>query len=978
MNSVWMDLRYAVRMMRRSPGFAAVVVLTLALGIGANTAIFSLIDAVLLRALPVENPAQLMLLKWHARNMPDIHGYMTSGDCPTSMSLPHADDRFGCSFSEPMFHELEKTSTFSGLAAFSGFNQLDLSGNGAPSVINGQVVSGNFFRTMGVKAALGRMIDAADDRASAPAVAVLNYGYWQSAFGGSPSVIGRTIQLNSVPFTIVGVAEQRFTGITPGSDYDVWLPLSVAKRITDPMRWRDREGDVGFWWLTLVARLKSDEKPTQAQAVVSSLFRNEMLHGPVPLFHAGARGLPGSGGPAAGGGVVRREMFYGGGAPPPHAGPAPVTAPPPHVGPITEQPRQAAQALRRSIRQAPGGATPQSGGNQPLLAQGQPRPAGPVGNRRAIVLSPPGGPKAAAPGGLRESNAPRTLSAPADNPEIQLVPAQTGLVGARGTYEDPLYALMLAVGIILVIACANVASLMLARAASRQKEMALRLALGAGRKRIVRQLLTESVLLSVVGGALGVLFAFWGAAAIVSFVSSNQPRSLGFAAGVDLRVLAFAAGISVLTGIFFGIAPAFRSTRVDLTPALKEGEGGSSGAAHAAGKWLGLGNALVVAQVALAVVVLVGAGLLVRTLENLRNVDIGFDSRNLVNFSINPTLIGYSPAQVDSLYRDLQGRFAATPGVMSASYSMVPLLSNRLGIMGFHWPGTPQDQESEADLLAVGPDFFRTMSIPLLAGRDFTASDFALSAANGGEQPASAPTPVVVNQAFVNKYVGRENPLGELFGTDVPPGYEIVGVVRDTKYNNLREDIKATVYMPQRQMGATFELRTAADPQAILPAIRKALAEVNPDLPLFDVSTESQQIDRLLFRERLVARLAGFFALLALVLACIGLYGLLSYEVSRRTREIGIRMALGAQSKGVLKLVMRRGIGLALVGVAVGVGVALGVTRFLGSMLYDVKADDPLTLIAVAAVLAVVALIACYMPARRATQVDPLVALRHE
>jgi predicted permease len=978
MNSLWMDLRYALRILAKSPGFTAVAILTLALGIGANTAIFSLVDAVLLHSLPVQNPSQLMLLKWHARNMPDIHGYMTSGDCPSSMSLPHAEDRFGCSFSEPMFRELEKTSAFSGLAAFSGFNQLDLSGNGAPSVINGQVVSGNFFRAMGVKAALGRLIDAADDRASAPAVAVLNYGYWQSAFGGSPSVIGRTIQLNSVPFAVVGVAEQRFTGITPGSDYDVWLPLSVAKRITDPMRWRDREGDVGFWWLTLVGRLKFDEKPTQAQAVVSSLFRNEMLHGPVPLFHAGARGLPGNGGPAAGGGVVRRETFYDGSVPPPRGGPGPITAPAPHAGPITQQPRQMAQTPRPIIRQAPGGAAPQSGPNQPLLAQGQPRPAGPVGNRRAIVLSPPGEPKGVAPNGLNESNAPRTLSAPADNPEIQLVPAQTGLVGARGTYEDPLYVLMLAVGIILLIACANVAGLMLARSAARQKEMAVRLALGAARKRIVRQLLTESVLLSVVGGALGVLFAFWGAEAIVSFVSSNQPRSLGFAAGVDLRVLAFAAGISVLTGVFFGIAPAFRSTRIDLAPALKEGDGGSPGAAHAAGKWLGLGNALVVAQVALAIVVLVGAGLLVRTLENLRNVDIGFDSRNLVNFSINPTLIGYGPAQLDSLYRDLQGRFAATPGVISASYSMVPLLSNHLGIMGFHWPGTPQDQESEADLLAVGPDFFKTMSIPLLAGRDFTGSDFALSAANGGAQPTSAPTPVVVNQAFVKKYVGGGNPLGELFGTDVPPGFEIVGVVRDTKYNSLREDIKATIYTPQRVMGATFELRAAADPRVILPAIRKAVAEVNPDLPLFDVSTESEQIDRLLFQERLVARISGFFGLLALVLACIGLYGLLSYEVSRRTREIGIRMALGAQPGGVLKLVLRQGFVLAIVGSIVGIGVALALTRYLGSMLYDVHANDPATIIGAVALLILVALAACYIPARRATRVDPLVALRYE
>jgi predicted permease len=969
MNSLWMDVRYALRMLGRSPGFALIAILTLALGIGANTAIFSLIDAVMLRALPVENPSQLMLLKWNARHMPNIHGYMTSGDCPTSMSLPQAEDRNGCSFSEPFFRELEKRKAFRGLAAFSGFNQLDLSGNGPPSVINGQLVSGTFFRTTGVKAALGRLIDASDDKASAPRVAVLNYGYWQSAFGGSPSVLGRTIELNNLPFTIVGVAEQRFTGLTPGSDYDVWLPLDDLKR--------DREADVGLWWLTLVGRLKPQQRRAQAQAIASGIFRNEMLHGAAPLFHGGtAPGFPGGGAPGGGGQMVMREVIHGR---PPQSGGGPRSriAPAPDGREVTPPPGQMAEVPRPFIRQAPSSGAPQSSPPRRPMEQAPPQAAGPSGNRRMIVQPPPG---AAQPGAqaAEAPNARRTLSVPADNPEIQLVAAQTGLVGARGRYADPLYLLMLAVGIILLIACANVAGLMLARGAARQKEIAVRLALGAGRLRIVRQLLTESLILSLLGGALGVLFAYWGASAIVSFVASNQPRSLGFVAGVDGRVMGFAMAISVLTGIFFGMAPAFRGTRVDLTPTLKEGEGSSAGSGRGRGKWFALSNALVVAQVALAIVVLVGAGLLVRTLQNLRGVDIGFESKNLLNFNINPTLLGYNLSQVDSLYRDLQGRFAATPGVISAGYSMVPLLSNRLAVMGFHWPGTPQDQESEADLLGVGPDFFKTMDIPFLAGRDFTASDFALAEANGGTRPTSAPNPVIVNQAFVRKYLGEQKPLGKLFGTDMPPGYEIIGVVRDTKYNNLREDIKPTVYSPQRAMGATFELRTAAAPQAILPAIRRVLAEVNPDLPLFDVSTETQQIDRLLFQERLVAQLAGFFGLLALLLACIGLYGLLSYEVSRRTREIGIRMALGAQREGVLRLVLRQGIALAIAGSLIGIGGALSVTRYLSSMLYDVRANDPLTLVAVAVLLIAVALAACYIPARRATRVDPLVALRYE
>ena len=609
----------------------------------------------------------------------------------------------------------------------------------------------------------------------------------------------------------------------------------------------------------------------------------------------------------------------------------------------------------------------------------------PTGNK---PVTPPAPQHAAPAGGPHNSeidSGPQTLSKPDDNPNVTLVQAQTGLTGARSQYSNPLYVLMLAVGIILLIACANVAGLMLARAAARQKEMAVRLALGAGRARVVRQLLTESVMLSVLGGALGILLAYWGAHAIISFVSSNQARPLGFATGVDLRVLGFTVAVSLLTAILFGIAPAFRGARVDLTPALKEGEGSSTSSGHAGGKWFSIGNALVVAQVALAIVVLVGAGLLVRTLQNLRSIDVGFDAHNILIFGIDPTLIGYKGPQMDAFYRDLQGRLSEIPGVKSASYSMVPLLSDGLMVTMFHWPGTPQDQNSEADVLGVGPNFFETLRIPLLAGRGFSASDFKLSASNSGATPTSAPTAVIVNQAFVEKYLGKENPLGKQFGEsaagpDGPasPGYEIIGVVRDAKYNSLRREIHSMMYMPQSFGGASFELRTAADPQAILPAIREAVAKVNTNLPLFDVKTESEQIDRLLFQERLVARLSSFFALLALILACVGLYGLLSYEVSRRTREIGIRMALGAHPGSVLKLVLRQGIVLAIVGAAAGIGVALGVTRYLTSMLYDVHANDPLTMIAVALLLTFVALAACYIPARRAMRVDPLVALRYE
>ena len=937
------DIRYGLRVLRKSPGFAAVAILTLALGIGANTAIFSLIDAVMLRSLPVEKPSQLVLLKWGARKPPDTHGYLTAGDCTSNLRFGTGNpsgNPSGCSFSEPMFHEIAQANVFSGTAAFANSGRMNLTGNGPATVVNGQLVSGDFFRTMGLRPAIGRLLDTADDTPSAAPVAVLNYGYWQSAFGGSRDIVGRTIELNGVAFTIAGVAEQRFTGITPGSDYDVWLPLSDGQRISTsgPFRWQNRQADAAFWWLTIIGRLKPGTPLAQAQAVVSSLFRNEMLHGSVPIFHAGEAGggpAPRPGAPTGGNAIVRRQIA------------------------------------------SVGGPAPAGGGTPPSLPSPQATPS-----QRVMTQAPPGATPAEGP---RSASTPATLSRADDNPEITFVPAQSGLTGSRTRYTNPLYVLMLAVGIILLIACANVAGLMLARAAARQKEMAVRLALGAGRARVVRQLLTESIMLSVLGGALGILFAYWGTHAIISFVSSNQARPLGFVTGVDLRVLGFTAAVSLLTGILFGIAPTFRGSRVNLTPALKEGEGSSTRSGHAGGKWFSIGNALVVAQVALAIVVLVGAGLLVRSLANLRNIDVGFDSHNILIFGINPELVGYKGAQVDSFYRDLQGRLAETPGVKSVSYSMGPLLSGGLMITVFHWPGTPQDQQSEADVLGVGPNFFETLHIPFLTGRSFNASDFALSASNNGATPTSAPTPVIVNHAFVEKYLGKENALGKRFGESpgdandpANPGYEIVGVVRDAKYNSLRREIHAMMYTPQSAGGASFELRTAADPQAILPAIREAVAQVNTNLPLFDVKTESQQIDRLLFQERLVARLSGFFGLLALVLASVGLYGLLSYEVSRRTREIGIRMALGAQPESVLKLVLREGIVLAIVGASVGIGVALGVMRYLSSMLFDVHANDPLTMIAVAVLLTMVALAACYIPARRATRVDPVIALRYE
>lgn len=951
---LWQDIRYSLRMLRNSPGFAAVAILTLALGIGANTAIFSLIDAVMLRSLPVEKPSELVVLRWSARNAPRIFGYMSSGDCPSNLR-PGAANPSGCSFSEPIFREIRNANQFSGVAAFASSGPLSLTGNGPASMISGQLVSGDFFHTLGLKAAAGRMLDLSDDSPTAAPVAVLNYGYWQSSFGGARDAVGRTIELNGVAFTIVGVVEQRFTGVTPGSDYDVWLPLAAGRRISNPRMWEDRQDNVTFWWLTILGRLKTGTPMLQAQAAISGMFRNEMLHGAIPLFETGG-GMPGPPGPRGGGGPGSRPMVMGG---PPPAGSRAVP-PDPGVG-------------AQNTVVVGGPVPPPTGGQGPARMQA---PSSPVAQGQA----PP-----------EAANEPMTLAKPDDEPTVTLVHAQTGLTGSRGQFENPLYVLMFAVGIILLIACSNVAGLMLARATARQKEMALRLALGAGRMRIVRQLLTESLLLAATGGILGVVFASWGSHAIISFVSNNQPRPLTFATGLDLRVLGFTVAVSLLTGILFGLAPAFRSVRVDVTPSLKEGSSASTKLSRGGARRFGIGNTLVVTQVALAIVVLVGAGLLVRTLQNLRSIDVGFDSHNLVIFGINPSLAGYKDAQINSFYRDLQGHLTETPGVKSASYSMVPLLSGAQMAMLFHWPGTPQDRQSESDAQEIGPNFFSTMQIPFLAGRDFTPPDYEIAAnafasAAYRSAPPTVPTPVIVDQAFVAKFLGQENPLGKRFGQSeatqngpASPGYEIVGVVRDTKYNDLRREVSPMMYMPKSGfMGASFEVRTAGDPQALVPVIRKVVAEINPNLPLRDVTTESQQIDRLLFQERLVARLSGFFGLLAMALACIGLYGLLAYEVARRTREIGIRSALGAQRGDVLRLVVKQGLLLAVVGAVAGIGVALGVTRYLKAMLYDVSAYDPITIVVVSLLLVLVALAACLIPARRATNVDPMVALRYE
>jgi macrolide transport system ATP-binding/permease protein len=876
------DARYGLRTLSKNPGFTAIAVLTLALGIGANTAIFSLIDAALLRSLPVRDSNQLVLLEWHANKDPKRLSSSSYGDCEQQRTKTTVG---GCSFSQPFFERVRsQTAFFSNVAGFAWAGQLNLSGNGVAKMIN-QVgyVSGNYFETLGVQPALGRLIAPEDDRPSAPPAIVLSYGYWRSEFGGAPSAIGKTVLINKVPCTIIGVAESRFDALAPGNPFQAWMPLIVQHQLELP--WDNREADPANWWLVVVGRLKPDTTRAQAQAAVSTLFTNDTTSGEKPMLKAEDRAV------------------------------------------------------------------------------------------------------------------------------ISLTSAEEGLSGNRSDVSAPLYVLLLAVGIVLLIACANVAGLLLSRAAARQKEMAVRFALGASRARIVRQLLTESVMLSIAGGIVGILFATWCIASIATFIATSNEGLSAFQPDINPRVLLFTSAVSIVTGILFGLAPAFRGMRVDLTPVLKEGSGGILPGAHTARGRFGAGNWLVVVQVALSIVILAGAGLLVRTLQNLKSINPGFDTRNMLTFRLDPTLIGYKRAEANIFYRELHGRIATIPGVLSSSYSWSPLLGGGLWTTGFHLAGTPKDEETDTDMLPIGPEFFKTMRITLLDGREFNPADFERARAadeaqaaqreqlaaklKPGSKPAAnatpvagvGPVPAIVNQAFARKVFPKVNPLGQRFGASEAnsemgefqnPGWEIVGVVADAKYNSLRRDVAPTTYIPNSGGMVSFSLRTASDPNSFVPLVRSLVNQIDSNLPLFRIKTVSQQIDQQVFKERLIARLAGFFGALALILACIGLYGLVSYEVARRTREIGIRTALGAEKQDVLRLVLGQGMRLALVGAAVGIALAFAIMRYAKSLLFGVGAADPLTFAAVTALLMGVTLLACYVPARRATRVDPVVALRYE
>jgi len=599
-------------MLAKSPAFTAIIVLTLALGIGANTSIFTLVDAVMLRSIPVRDPQQLVVAQWSAGQGPRNVGTSRFGDCATSSE--NATSTTGCSWSYPLFQEIQgQKNIFANAMAFAGPYQMDLSGNGA-AIAQGELVSGSYFQTLGVSSAFGRTLAPDDDKPGAPSVAVLDYAYWQRAFGGSPAAIGRTIRLNNAVFTIVGVAEPSFTRLTPGKSVDLWVSLSQALSLG---LGHIHLADPTDWWLVVVGRLQPPVSRTQAEAALDSIFLNETLRGAKPVW------------------------------------------------------------------------------------------------------------------------------AQADYPHLSLLPAQQGLAGIRSFYSEPLLLLMVAVGLILLIACANVAGLMLARAATREREMAVRLAMGAARRRVIRQLLTESLLLSFIGAALGALLAPLGVSGLAAFFLKNQYFPLQLDLHLDARVLFFTLGTALLTGIGFGLAPAFRGSRTSVTSQLK-GTTTTAAASHGRGRILGLGSALVVLQAALSMVVLTGAGLLLRTLDNLRSIDPGFDTRNLMIFDISPQLAGYKDAQIPALYVNLQRRIGSLPGVTGVSYSSDALLDGGLRTGDMNIEGRADKSPVEVQMLAVGPDYFQTMKIPLLDGRLLTQTD-----PNGTKR-------ALVNRAFVTKFLIKE------------------------------------------------------------------------------------------------------------------------------------------------------------------------------------------------------------------------------
>ena len=845
LDQIGQDLRYTVRTMANAKAFTALAVLSLALGIGANTAIYSFMDSILLRSLPVSDPESLAVLNWQARGTGRLF-VMHSMDGSTYRDKSGVT---GGIFPFPAFDLVRRTSSdFACVFAYHHTGVLNLTVKGQAEIASGEYVSGDYFRGLAILPAAGRLIAPDDDQFAAPPAAVVSYAFSQRRFGGTASAPGQSVLINNVPFTVIGVTPPGFFGVDPAAAPDVYLPMHANVAVEAANQWGFKAAgylEADYYWVEIMGRLRPGVSRAQVQA------------GLAPQFHQWVSS------------TARNE---------------------------------------------------QERANLPALV-------------------------------VREGAG--------------------GLDTLRREYSKPLFVLLALVGLILALACANVANLLLARAASRRREIALRVSLGAGRLRLVRQMLTESVLLALTGGFLGVLFAIWGIRFLTLLLANGQ-TNFTLHAQLNWHVLGVAAAVSLLTGVLFGLAPAMQSTRVDVMPALKGMRTGQRSAWHLH-RHFSLGDILVAGQIAISLLMLVAAGLFVRTLSNLQSVELGFNRENILMFELNARQAGHKVPEVTAFYDDLRKRFGEIPGVRNVSLSNRDLIRAGFSVtMSLSGAEPLQDYR----MLAVGPAFFSTMGIPILAGREIRDSD----------RPDS-PAVAVVSEQFAKAYFGGRNPLGQHLTVwkDKRPArdMEVVGVSKDVRYGGLKREVPPVAYIaydqgypePDRMV---YELRTSGDPLMYVNSVREIVRRADSRVPVTGVKTQSADIDETINQEIVFARLCTGFAILGLTIACVGLYGTVAYNVARRTGEIGIRMALGAQRGVVVRMILRQVLVLAAVGLAIGLPTALGASRLVGSFLFGMKPNDPIALTLAVTILLAAALLASYVPARRASRIDPMTAVRHE
>ncbi|HEV2350875.1 MAG TPA: ABC transporter permease [Terriglobia bacterium] len=839
------DIRYAVRVLAKNPLFTAIAVLTLALGIGANTAIFTLLDQILLRLLPVKDPQQLALL--------------------TERGQHYGSNWGGNAISYPMYKDFkDHNEVFTGM--FCRFpTSVSMIDGGQAERVDAELVSGTYFSVLGVGTAIGRTFTPEVDRVAngAPQI-VLSYAYWKQRFAANPGILGKNLTINNHVMTVIGVAQPGFDGVELGSLPKMFIPIVEQPDlgVGNPDMLTDRRTR----WVNAFGRLKPGITQAQAKASLQ------------PYMHS----------------MIEMEV------------------------------QEAAFAHASKY------------------------------DRDEFLKM-----------------------------TIDVLPGSQGRSYVRRELSTPLWVLMAITGVVLIIACSNLANLLLAKAAGRQKEIAVRLAVGASRMRIVCQLLVETLCLFALGGLAGLAFAFWADRALMALYLPSDSGGLNISTSPDLRILLFTLTITLMTGIIFGLVPALKATKPDVGRTLKDQAGAVVGSGHA-----GLRKSLVVAQVSLSLLLLVGAGLFLRSLRNLSNLGPGFPVQRLIGFNIDPSLDGYKPDREKIFLQQLTDSISSIPGVQTVGLAAVRILEDNEWVSSMtvegYTPARPGDH-AEPYMNLISPNYFATLGVPIIAGRDFTPKDNA-EVKNGPKPDDYEPTTVMINESFAKRYFKGQNPVGRHIGFGEDPGtktpMEVIGVVKDIKYTNLRDDIPVQAYIPylgSHSMGSmTVYVRTAADPNLLMTALRAKVRELDATLPVYGMRSTETQIDNSLTTERMIASLSTVFGFLATLLATIGLYGVMTYTVAQRRREIGIRMALGAERKNVIWLVMRDVLWLVAIGVGVGVPAALALTRMVQSQLYGLTAHDPFTLVLATIGLTMVACAAGYLPALRASRLDPMVALRYE